>query len=209
MPFLNPSESIIKLTKAMQAKEKFSYINVPKSSIVGLSRNSDNPFPQNFAKNIISSLKNNDANVMKAISHTLMSDIDNGRHFKIGLNKNSQYFYSNIFEYYYMNNRDAYNATLDFFIKNSKTVTVSFHDKKLVQKHIGYNTHVINVPYVNYHEKLDSVYSQLTEFEGGVDYCIMDCGVFGLALMSKMWNNLNMSIIDIGKTINLVKTSSE
>jgi hypothetical protein len=53
------------------------------------------------------------------------------------------------------------------------------------------------------------VYSQLTEFEGGVDYCIMDCGVFGLALMSKMWNNLNMSIIDIGKTINLVKTSSE
>lgn len=209
MPFLNPAESIIKLTKAMQAKEKFSYINIPKSSIVGLSRNSDNPFPQNFAKNIISSLKNNDNNVMKAISHTLMSDIDNGKHFKIGLNKHSQYFYSNIFEYYYMNNRDTYNTTLDFFVKNSKTVTVSFHDKKLVQKHLGYNTHVINVPYVNYYEKLDSVYAQLTEFDDGVDYCILDCGVFGLALMSKMWNNLNMSIIDIGKTINLVKTSNE
>lgn len=191
----------------MQNKERFSYINIPKSSIVGLSKNSDNPFPSNFAKNIISSLKNNDKNVMKAISHTLMSDIDNGRHYKIGLNKDSKYYYSNIFEYYYMNNRDVYNTIVEFFIKNSKTVTVSFHDKKLVQKHLGYNTHVINVPYVNNYEKLDSIYSQLSEFDGGIDYCILDCGVFGLALMSKVWTNLNMSILDLGKTINLFKTS--
>jgi hypothetical protein len=207
MSFLNPIESVINVTKALQSKEKFSYINVPKSSIVGLSKNSENPFPSNFAKNIISSLRNDDKQVMKAISHTLMSDIDNGKHFKIGLNKNSKYYYSNIFEYYYMNNREVYNSILDFFIKNTKTVTVSFHDKKLVQKHLGYNTHVINVPYVNHYDKLDSVYAQLTEFEGGVDYCLMDCGVFGLALMSKMWNNLDMSIIDFGKTINMVKTS--
>jgi hypothetical protein len=107
-----------------------------------------------------------------------------------------------------MNNRDLYNTILDFFIKNTKTVTVSFHDKKLVQKHLGYNTHVINVPFMSQYDKLDSVYAQLSEFEGGVDYCIMDCGVFGLALMSKMWNDSKMSIIDLGKTINMVKAST-
>lgn len=207
MSFLNPTQSIIKLTKAMQGKEKFSYINIPKASVVGLSKNSDNSFPSYFAKNIISSLKNDDRKVMKAISHTLMSDIDHGKHFKIGLDKNSEYYYSNVFEYYYLNNKEIYNSILDFFIKNTKTVTVSFHDKKLVQKHLGYNTEVINVPYANNYDKLDSIYSQLTEFEGGVDYCILDCGIFGLALMSKIWNNLDMSIIDIGKTINLFKSS--
>lgn len=207
MSFLNPTQSIIKLTKAMQGKDKFSYINIPKASVVGLSKNSDHSFPSYFAKNVISSLKNDDKKIMKAISHTLMSDIDHGKHFKIGLDKNSEYYYSNVFEYYYLNNREIYNSILDFFIKNTKTVTVSFHDKKLVQKHLGYNTEVINVPYANNYDKLDSIYSQLTEFEGGVDYCIMDCGIFGLALMSKIWNNLDMSIIDIGKTINLFKSS--
>lgn len=206
MSFLNPIESTIKLTKAMQAKEKFSYINVPKASIVGLSRNSDNSFPPYFAKNIISSLKNTDKRIMKAISHTLMSDIDSGKHFKIGLNKNSEYYYSNIFEYYFMNNREVYNSIIDFFIRNSKTVTISFHDKKLVQKHLGFNTHVINIPYVNQYDKLDNVCSQLAEFDGGVDYCILDCGIFGLGLMSKIWDKLDMSIIDLGKTINLFKT---
>lgn len=207
MSFLNPIESTIKLTKAMQDKEKFSYINIPKSSIVGLSKNSDNSFPSYFAKNIVSALKSNDKKIMKAISHTLMSDIEAGKHFKIGLPKNGEYFYSNIFEYYFMNNREVYNSIIDFFIRNSKTVTISFHDKKIVQKHLGYNTHVINVPYHNQYDKLDNVYSQLSEFDGGIDYCIMDCGIFGLGLMPKIWEKLNMSIIDLGKTINLYKTS--
>lgn len=207
MSFLNVTQSVINLTKAMQGKDKFSYINIPKSSIVGLSRNSDNAFPNFFAKNILASFKMNDKRVMKATSHTLMSDIEAGKHYKIGLNRNVEYYYSNVFEYYYLNNRDMYNTMLDFFVKNSKTVTISFHDKKLVQKHIGYNTHVINVPYGNQYDKLDSVYAQLSEFDGGIDMVIMDCGVMGLALMPKIWENMNMSILDLGKTINLSKTS--
>lgn len=207
MTCLNPVESIIDVTKFMQKKEKFGYINIPKSSIVGLSKNSENSFPPFFAKNILAALKNNDKKILKAVSHTMMPDIEMGKHFKIGLHKNEKYYYSNIFEYYYLNNRDVYNTLIDFFIKNSKTLTISFHDKKLVQKHLGYNTHVINVPFNNYYEKIDNVYAQISEFDGGVDYCIMDCGILGLALTTKIWENLNMSIIDLGKTINLFKTS--
>jgi hypothetical protein len=207
MTCLNPAQSITKLTLAMNNKQKFAYINVPKSSIIALSKNADNSFPNHFAKSVVASLKNSEQNVMKAISHTLVPEIEDGKHYKIGLHKNAEYYYSNIFEYYYMNNKDIYTSTVNYFVKNTPSVIISFHDKKLIQKHFGSSIHVINVAYTNYYEKLDNIYAQLSEFEGGADYCLMDCGVLGLALMSKVWENLNMSIIDLGKTLSLSKTA--
>ncbi|MDA0345051.1 MAG: hypothetical protein O3C54_03730 [Proteobacteria bacterium] len=205
MTFINPAESLQKITLAIENKQKFAYINVTKSAIIALSRNSENPFPPHFAKSVINSLKNSDPLVMKAISHSLVNDIENGKHYKIGLHKNATYLYSNVFEYYYMNNKDAYNTTVNYYVKNSPAVAITFHDKKLIQKHFGNDTHIINVAYTNYYEKLDSIYAQLSEFDGGVDYCIMDCGVLGLALASKIWQHLNMSILDFGKTLSLSK----
>jgi hypothetical protein len=105
-----------------------------------------------------------------------------------------------------MKHRDIYNSFIDFYIRNSSSVVVSFHDKKNIQKHFGFQTHVINVPFNNYYDKIDSVYSQLTEFDG-VDYCIFDCGVLSLGLFPKIWDNLNFSIIDLGKTLTLSKSS--
>lgn len=207
MTVLNPVQSLINLTSAMNKHDKFGYINIPKSSIVALSKNADNPFPKNFTKNILVSLKNSDKRIMKAVSHTLVSDIENGKHFKIGLNKNTDYYYSNVFEYYYLNNKEVYNTLIDFYIKNTPKLIVTFHDKKVAQRHFGFNSHVINVPFHNHYDKLDSIYSQVSEFEGGVDYCLLDCGIFGLALMSKIWENLNMSIIDTGKVLSLSKAS--
>lgn len=206
MTCLNPASSITKLTLAMNTKQKFAYVNVPKSSIIALSKNADNSFPNHFAKSVVASLKNSEANVMKAISHTLVPEIEDGKHYKIGLHKNAEYYYSNVFEYYYMNNKDVYTTTVNYFIKNTPSVIISFHDKKLIQKHFGSSIHVINVAYTNYYEKLDSIYAQLSEFDGGVDYCLMDCGVLGLALTSKIWDNLNMSVVDLGKTLSLSKT---
>lgn len=206
MTCLNPAESIKNITLALEKNKKFSYINVTKSAIIALSKNSDNSFPSHFAKSVIASLKNNDPMMMKAISHSLVSDIEDGKHYKIGLHKNGTYYYSNIFEYYYMNNKDVYSSTVNYYVKNSPSVVITFHDKKLIQKHFGNGAHIINVAYTNYYEKLDNIYAQLTEFEGGVDYCIMDCGVLGLALASKIWDNLNMSVLDFGKTLSLSKT---
>jgi len=207
MTFLNPVESLKKVTLALEKKNKFSYINIPKSSIVALSKNSENSFPNYFAKNVITSLKNSDKNVMKAISHTLISDINDGKHYKIGLHKNAEYFYSNIFEYYYLNDRDVYNILINYYIKNTPKAVVSLHDKKVIQKYLGFNSHVINIPFNNYYDKLDYVSDQLSEIQNEIDYCILDCGIFGLALMSKVWNNLDISVVDLGKTISLSKTS--
>lgn len=209
MTIFNPVESVKNITLAMNGRDKFSYINVPKSSIVALSKSNDNPFPSNFAKGIINSLKSNDPKIMKAISNSLVSDIESNKHFKIGLNKKNNYYYSNIFEYYFLNNKDVYDVLINFYIKNTPKVVVSFHDKKIIQRQFGFSSHVITVPFYNYYQRLDDVYSQVAEFEGGVDYCLMDCGILGLALMSKIWDNLNMSIIDTGKVVSLSKTLNQ
>lgn len=205
MTFLDPKQSLINLTYAMSNKQKFAYINVPKASIVALSKNSENSFPNFFAKNVVTSLKANDKNIMKAVSHSLQSDIEANRHYKIGLHKGGEYYYSNIFEYYYLNDRDVISSISDFYIKYSKSAIVTFHDKKMAAKHFGHNIHVISIPYSNYYNKVDDVYAQLAELDGELDYCLLDCGVFGLGLLPKVWKNLNVSVIDLGKMLTLSK----
>jgi hypothetical protein len=83
---------------------------------------------------------------------------------------------------------------------------VSFHDKKTIYKTLNTKVNVITVPYSNHYDKLDDVFAQISEFEGGVDYCLMDCSSLGLALAGKIWERLDMSVIDLGKTINFTKT---
>jgi len=209
MTIFNPVESVKQITLAMEKKERFGYINVPKSSIVALSKNSENPFPASFAKNILAALKKNESKLMKAISHSLVSDIEAGKHFKVGLNKKSDYYYSNVFEYYFLNNKDVYDTIINYYIRNSSKVVVSFHDKKIIQRQIGFDAHVITVPFQNYQQKVDDIYAQVSEFGNDVDYCLMDCGILGLGLTPKIWDNLSASIIDMGKVISLSKTLSQ
>lgn len=209
MTILNVVESTNKLTLAMNKREKFAYVNIPKSSIVALNKNSENPFPSHFAKSVLNSLKNSDKNMMKAISNSLVPYIESGKHFKIGLNKNSEYYYSNIFEYYLLNNKEVYDTIINYFIRNTSKIVISFHDKKIVQRVFGFDSHVINVPFHNYYDKLDNIYSQISEFNEGVEYCIFDCGVLGLALASKIWENLDMSIVDTGKIVSLTKAMAQ
>lgn len=209
MAFLDPKSSVINVTYEMSNKNKFAYINVPKASIVALSKNSENSFPNSFARNVVTSLKMTDKRVLKAVSHSLQGDIDAGRHYKIGLHKNGEYYYSNIFEYFYLNDREVYDSIINFYIRYSKSAIVTVHDKKMVLKHFGPNTHIISIPYNNYYNKVDDVYAQLAELDGELDYCLLDCGIFGLGLLPKVWKNLNMSIIDFGKTLSISKNNNK
>jgi hypothetical protein len=205
MTFYSPKESLINLTEKMDKKEKFAYLNIPKSAIVALSKNSDNAFPSHFAKNVISSFKAKDESIMKAIPNALKDDVANNKHYKIGLNKSSDYYYSNIFEYYYNEDREVYDSIVSYFIKNTKTLAVSFNDKKFVTRCFGYNCHVVNVPYSSQYDKVDDVYAQISELDGDIDYVLLDCGIFGLGLLPKVWENLSVSVIDLGKTLISIK----
>jgi len=203
MSFLTVEQSIIELTAQMEKNNKFTYINVPKNAVAALTKSGDYVFPSHFAKNVIAGIRNKNSNVMRAVSHTLTNDITSGKFEKLGLSKNGKYFYSNIFEYYFMNNKDIYNIFIERYIKNSPTIVVSFNDKKIINKIFGNNVNYVHVMYNNYYDKVDDIYSQISEFDGGVDYCVMDCGPLSLALSAKISENLSMSIIDFGKAISL------
>jgi hypothetical protein len=207
MPFIDAKNTLFEITELLEKKKKFTYTNISKGSIISLNKNSENPFPKPFAKNVINAINYQDSSFHKAVSHSLVSEIVASKHNKIGLTDDATYYYSNIFEYYQMNDRDMFNIILSRYFKHSPALVVSLNDKKIVQKVFGKNVHVINVNFSNMYEKVDSVYGQISEFEGGVDHCIMDCGILGLALAPKVHERLDISVIDFGKTITHIKSS--
>lgn len=204
----NEKQAIIDLTRFMNAKEKFSFMNVSKYSIVALNKKNDNAFPSHFAKAILKSISLDHPKIMKSYSSGLVEDIESGRHERLGLVNNDRSYSSNLFEHYFLNNKDVFDTFSSFYFKHSPVLVVSFHDKKTVYKTLNAKVNVITVGYNNHYDKLEDVFSQISEFEGGVDYCLMDCSSLGLALAGKIWEKLDMSVIDLGKTINFTKNYS-
>jgi hypothetical protein len=198
-------QAIIDLTHLMNSKEKFAFLNISKYSIVALNKKNENSFPQMFAKAILKSVAIDHPRVMKSFSSGLVEEVENGRHSRLGLNAGDRDYSSNLFEHYFLNQKDVFDTFTQFYIKDTPSLVVSFHDKKTVYKTLNAKVNVITVPYANHYEKLDDVFAQVAEFEGGVDYCLMDCSSLGLALSGKIWEKLNMSVIDLGKTINFTK----
>lgn len=202
----NEKQAIIDLTLLMNSKEKFSFMNISKYSIVALNKKNDNSFPNHFAKAVLKSISLEHPRIMKNYSAGLVDDINNNKHAKIGIENSNRSYSSNLFEHYFLNQKDIFDYFCSFYFKYTPTLVVSFHDKKTVYKTLNTKVNVITVPYNNHYDKLDDVFAQISEFEGGVDYCLMDCSSLGLALSGKIWEKLDMSVIDLGKTINFTKT---
>lgn len=201
----NEKQAIIDLTKVMDSKEKFAFLNISKYSIVALNKKNENAFPSMFARAIMNAIALDHPRVLKSFSSGLVDEVENGKHARLGLKSSDRNYSSNLFEHYYLNHKDVFDTFCNFYIKDTPILVVSFHDKKTVYKTLNAKVNVITVPYNNHYEKLDDIYAQVAEFEGGVDYCLMDCSSLGLALSGKIWDKLNMSVIDLGKTINFNK----
>ena len=180
-------------------------MNVSKYSIVALNKKNENSFPPHFAKAILKSISLEHPRIMKNYSSGLVDDVKSGKHSKIGLNDTDRSYSSNLFEHYFLNKKDVFDYFTNFYFKYTPTLVVSFHDKKTVYKTLNTKVNVITVSYNNHYDKLEDVFAQVAEFEGGVDYCLMDCSSLGLALAGKIWEKLDMSVIDLGKTINFTK----
>ena len=202
----NQIQASIELTKLMSGKEKFGFINISKSSIVSLSKKNADGTPSKFNKEIVRSINLSDKRIIKNIPETLVDEVAAAKHSGIGLVDDGKFYSPNLFEYYYENNRDVYNSIFDFYIKNTDSAVVSFHDKKTIYKFMGFKTNVINVPFNNYFSRLEDTFEKIAALDGKIEYCILDCSSLGLALSNSIWNKLNMSIIDLGKTISYSKT---
>ena len=202
----NQIQASIELTKLMNSKEKFAFLNIAKSSIVSLSKKNADGTPSRFNKEIIRSINLSDSRIIKSIPESLVEEVVASKHSGIGLVDDGKFYSPNLFEYYYENNKEVYNSIFNFYIKNTNTAVVSFHDKKTIYKFMGFKTNVISVPFNNYFSRLEDTFEKIAALEGKIDYCILDCSSLGLALSNSIWNKLNMSIIDLGKTISYSKT---
>lgn len=201
----NHIQASIELTKLMNGKEKFAFLNISKSSIVSLGKKKSDTGSAQFNKEIIRSINLTDKRIIKSIPDSLADEVKASSHSSIGLVDDGRFYTPNLFEYYYEYNREVYNDIFNFYIKNTNTAVVSFHDKKTIYKFMGFKSNVINIPFNNYYSRLQDTFEKIAALDGQVDYCIMDCSSLGLALSNSIWNKLNMSIIDLGKTISFSK----
>jgi len=205
----NINKSLIQLTSLMNSNKKFAFINISKSSIIGLNKKNEKSFPSNISKEIISSINISGDKVMKNVSYDLMKEIHDGKYSTIGLNKETYYHYPNAFEYYFENNKPVFDSIISFYIKNTPSVVVSLHDQKRISSVLGLKENIINISYASMYKKYDEIFDQLTKLNNKVEYCLLDCSSLGLALSHKIWNELNMSIIDLGKALNFTKDNNQ
>lgn len=201
----NVKESAIELTRMMSEEDKFAFINISKSSIIGLNKKSEKSFPPFISKEIIKAINLNHPRVMKSVSSDLANEILEEKHNSIGIKKNHRYYSPNVFEYYYEKDKSVFNSIVQFFIQNTPNLIVTLHDYKRINNILGVRSNVISINYHSLYKKFDEVYEQIAAMNGKVQYCLLDCSSLGLALSPKIWENLDMSIIDFGKALNFTK----
>lgn len=200
--------SVIQLTKMMSENEKFAFLNISKSSIIGLNKKSEKSFPPEVSKEIVKSINLNGPRIMKSVSSDLAAEIRDDRHSAIGLKSNHKYYSPNLFEYYFQTDKHIFDSIVEFFIKNTSNVVVSLHDQKRVANILGIRYNIITVGYHSLYKRFEETYNQIAQYNGKAEYCLLDCSSLGLALASRIWENLDMSIIDLGKALNFTKEYS-
>jgi hypothetical protein len=205
---LDPTKSIIDITKKIEDKKRYAFVNLSRSAISSLSPTPEKKLPKHFVKAISNCVAIDNENFLKAVPTEYAYDLTNGKLNSIGLSNNKNYYDASIFEYFYSNRKEVIDIFINHYIRDSKNVIVTFHDKKTIQNIFGSNQQIITVPFNSYFDKLDTVYSQIEEFDGLVDHCIMDCPLLSTALAPKIWENLNMSILDLGKLVSASRFSN-
>lgn len=198
---INPTDTIIELTYRMEQKEKFAFVNISRSAINCLLPETEKKPPKYFLKALTKCIEINDQNFLKAIPSEYAYDIQNNKYSTLGIDDNHTYYDANMFDHYYSKTKEVVDIFINRYIKDSKNVILSFHDKKTVEKVFGQNQIIITVPYNNYYERLDAIVSEISEYEGMVDSVILDCPLLATAIAPKIWDSLNVSIIDFGKIV--------
>jgi len=209
MKIQNHKNTIITLTEKMNSKEKFAFVNFPRSALVSLTNDgNEKRVNKYFSKAIKNSFEIQDSNYLKALPASFITSSEEGSKMNIAsIAKNNVYCDSTTLEYYFSSKEDIFKSFVNHYIRNTPFVIVSFHDKKMISQTIGNPVGVINVPYNDFYDKVDSIFAQIAEYEGKVDYCLFDCPLLSSALPYKIWNELNMSMIDLGKVFSYARSN--
>lgn len=213
MKFVDQKQTIRQLTEKMSNKERFAYVSFSRSSLLSVTGQiPDDKKPNKyFTKSILNSLEIKDENYMKSVYYGMISENTDINISEIPSISNGYFYDAATLENMFIKRKDIFDSFVDFYIKHSKTLVISFHDKKYIQKIMGSPTHYIKVPYNDYYEKIDSIMSSVQEIGPGIDYCIMGCPMLSSALSGHIWSKTPMSILDFGKvfTVSSYKSNAQ
>jgi hypothetical protein len=189
----------------MSNKNRFGYVSFPKSALMVASGRmpAEKRPPKYFTKAVQNTLSLNDKNFFKALPDYIFSptsgiDVNN-----IPQLSNSTVYDAGVFENMFTNNKVAFESFINFYIRYSKNIVVTFHEKKNIQNIIGINSKIIHVPYNDFYDRIDSIVDSIVDNSSELDYCIFDCPVLSSALASKVWSKTDMSILDFGKVFSI------
>lgn len=200
------AQTIQSLTLKMLSKERFAYVNFPRSALIAMSNSDIKKNSKEFSDSITKSFSINDKNFMKGIPLAFVNSNDSENELDYSkVDSNQVYYNSTTLENYFNNNEVAFTSFVDFYIRNTPYVVVTFHDRKVITRVLGSPVDTIYVPYNDYYDKLDSIIESLSAYKGKVDTVIFDCPLLSAALANKIWNELDFSIIDFGKVISFAR----
>lgn len=203
------AKTIQALTLKMLSNERFAYVNFPRSALIAMGNSEIRKNSESFSDLIIKSFSVKDKNFMKGIPLAFVNSNDSENeldHSKIDTNQ--EYYNSTTLENYYNNNEVAFNSFVDFYIRNTPYVVVTFHDKKMINRVLGSPVGVINVSYNDYYNKIDSIIESLSVYKDKVDLVILDCPLLSAALAIEIWEKLNFSVVDFGKVVSFARARS-
>lgn len=201
------TQTIQALTKKMLSNDKYAYVCFPKTSLQALGNNKKGIVSETFVSEIQSSFDIKNDSYMKAIPASYVYNSEKEEEIDASIFKdNSIYFNSSTLESYFYNNQVIFDSFVEFYIKNTPYIIVSFNDKKQITKLLGFPAGHIHVPYNNYENQLDNICEKIDAIKDRSDMILLDCSVFSSALAHRIWNNFNLSILDFGKIISFSKS---
>ncbi len=202
----NALETMKEVSLLLGRKEKFAFVTYTRSaifSVTGEVKGEKKP-PKQFTKLILDGLQEENNYFVKAIQPDLV---------KLSINKfkelfvNTNDFYDPGFlEYYINNNYDVFKTFVSWYFKNTKAIVVSFQNESYINKYFSSDSTFIQVPYNDFYLKVDLITKEILSKSNGIDTVFFDCPMLSSAIAYRIWSESNMSVIDLGRTLNAAKS---
>ena len=203
------TQTIQTLTKKMLGKNKYAFVSFPKTVLLSLSASDGKGIPVQFVEDMKKSFSINDPAYMKAVPSSFVYSAEKDDELNLSIfNDESIYFNSSTLENYFHTNEIVFKSFVEFYVENNPFITVSFNEKKHVARVLGLSSAHIHVSYNNFYDKIDEICESIDKVKDVSDTVILDCPVLSAGLAHKIWENFNLSILDLGKVVSFSKTKS-
>lgn len=202
----NASDTIKKVSLLLEKKQQFAFVTYTRSAVfsaLGEVKGEKKP-PKQFTKSILQGLQTYNEFFVRAAQNDLVNlSLEK---FK-DININPNHFYDPGFlEYYINNNYDVFKTFATWYFKNTKAIVVSFQNESYIDKYFSKDSTFIQVPYNDFYSKLDSITKEVLSVKNGAELIILDCPMLSSAIAPKIWSESDMSILDLGRTLNAARS---